>query len=377
MIAVRQITHQEREYWDSHVLQYEACSPFNAYAWGLVRSTDGWEPLYLVAERSGRFCGAIMVLMKRLPATPFSVFYSPRGPLLDWSDREALQALIEKVREQATARKAIFLRSDPNVPEGSAGPITESLASIGYVHLNERWTFWNSPRDVSRIDLTRVSSAEELFNLLDRDTRRCIRKAGREGVTIETAKTEEELKSFYNIFKDFSVTKGFMARDYDYQKMVWDTFILSDLGKLFVAKYRGEIIGGLMCIMFGRKCIAMHMGTPYKYQKLQSYYTYVWESIKWAKEQGCSYYSFRGVGTTPSQEYFKRKFLPEVISLCGYYDLPFRPTLYKVWRFGEFSLVPKLWPALIYGRKLLSNLQPVYRRSLDRLAGRQLHHSLP
>jgi lipid II:glycine glycyltransferase (peptidoglycan interpeptide bridge formation enzyme) len=239
----------------------------------------------------------------------------------------------------------------------------DKLSAQGFIHLDQRWTFWNSPRDVSRIDLTRVKTAEEFFNLLDRDTRRCIRKAGREGVSIEAATTEEELKTFYNIFKEFSVNKKFMSRDYEYQKRLWDTYVVNGTGRLFLAKYQGEVIGGLICIMFGEKCLAMHMGTPYKYQKLQTYYAYVWESINWAKDEGCSWYSFRGVGTTPTQEFFKKKFLPEVVSLVGYYDLPFLPFLYRLFYFGEFSVLPRAWPILVNGRKLYNKVIKLFRRS--------------
>jgi len=79
-----------------------------------------------------------------------------------------------------------------------------------------------------------------------------------------------------------------MARGYEYQEALWREFVENGKGRLFLAMYRDEIIGGLICLMFGGKCLAMHMGTPYKYQKLQTYYAYVWESIKWAKMAGCT-----------------------------------------------------------------------------------------
>jgi peptidoglycan pentaglycine glycine transferase (the first glycine) len=351
MVKVREISDSEKEYWDMEIARFQFVHPLNAYAWGQVRSIDQWIPRYLVAERSGNFCGAMMILMKRIPLTPFSIFYSPKGPVWDYKDNETLTHLIVKVKEVAEEERAIFLRIDPNIPEGFMKDREDKLSAMGFIHLDNRWTFWNSPRDVSRIDLTKVNNAEEYFNLLDRDTRRCIRKASKEGVVIEPAISEEELKIFYNIFKEFTVTKKFMSRDYEYQRSLWNTFIVNDMGRLFLAKYQGEIIGGLICIMFGSKYLAMHMGTPYKFQKLQTYYAYVWESIRWAKENGCSWYSFRGVGTTPSQEYFKRKFLPEVVSLIGYYDYPFSPSLYRLFYFGEFWLLPRAWPVLIRARK--------------------------
>ena len=145
-----------------------------------------------------------------------------------------------------------------------------------------------------------------------------------------------------------------MSRDYEYQKTLWRTYVNAGLGRLFLAKYEGKIIGGLICIMFGKKCLAMHMGTPYVYQKLQTYYAYVWESIKWAKEKDCTWYSFRGVGTTPSQEYFKNKFLPERVCLIGYYDLPFRPILYRLFYFGEFTALPIAWHLVVNVRKFFN-----------------------
>jgi lipid II:glycine glycyltransferase (peptidoglycan interpeptide bridge formation enzyme) len=144
-----------------------------------------------------------------------------------------------------------------------------------------------------------------------------------------------------------------MIRGYEYQSKLWDEYVEKGNGRLFLAMYKGEMIGGLISIQFARKHLAMHMGTPYRYQKLQSNYAYLWESIRWAKETGCLWFSFRGVGTTPSQEYFKSKFLPEVVRLVGYYDLPLKPTLYGMFNFSEFTVLPKAWPYLISMRDKL------------------------
>jgi len=356
MTVIREISHSEKDYWDEGIQHLELVHPLNAYAWGQVRSVDRWHPIYLVAEREGKFCGACLILEKRIPYTPFSLLYSPKGPVWDYRDDETLCAIIDKIKEIAGKRKAIFLRIDPNIPESLSMNVEDRMSSLGFVHLQQRWTVWNSPRDLSRIDLTKAATEEELFNTFDREARRNIRKAAREGVVIEVAVSEAELQEFYTIFKEFSVKKGFMSRDYEYQKSLWDNYIANGMGRLFLAKYEGKIIGGLICIMFGRKCLAMHMGTSRQYQKLSSYYAYVWESIKWAREKGCTWYSFRGVGTTPTQEYFKRKFSPTVVSLVGYYDLPLRPFLYNLFYFCEFTLLPRALPLLVNARKLYNKI---------------------
>ncbi|MBI5643648.1 MAG: peptidoglycan bridge formation glycyltransferase FemA/FemB family protein [Deltaproteobacteria bacterium] len=360
MVEIREISESEKAYWDSEIRRFDYAHPLNAFDWGKIRQIDNWSPIYLVAERSGRFCGALMILSKKIPFTPFSIFYSPRSPVWDYDDDETIEKLIEAARKIAKNKKALFLRCDPAIPEGVIASNGDKLTRLGFRHLEQRWTFWNTPRDVSRIDLTRAQTAEGFFNLLDRDTRRCIRKAAKEGVAIEPATTESELEIFYGIFKEFTVNKGFMSRGYEYQRRLWETYVTHENGRLFLAKYQGNIIGGLICIMFADKCLAMHMGTPYKYHNLYSYYAYVWESIKWAKERGCRWYSFRGVGTTPTQEHFKNKFLPEPVGMAGYYDLPFRSWLYRIFYVLEFQALPRAWPALIRVRRIYKTALTIF-----------------
>lgn len=352
MVNVREIGEDEKDYWDREIQRFPTVHPLNAYGWGAVRTVDSWTPIYLVAEEEGEFRGGMTVLAKKIPFTPFSIFYGQRGPVCDIHDSETVARLMEKTRELAREWGGIFIRIDPSVGEDEVTADKDVFTSLGLKHLEQRWTFWNAPRDVSRVDLTKCKTSEELLALLHRDTRRCIRKAGKEGVTIEPATKEKDVRNFYEIFSTFSVDKGFMSRGLDYQLKLWETYIEPKNGRLFLAKYKGEIIGGLICIMFGKKCLAMHMGTPYRFQKLQTYYAYVWEGISWAKENGCEWFSFRGVGTTPSQEYFKKKFMPDVVALVGYYDLPFRPLLYRLFYFAEFSVLPRAWPVLIRLRKL-------------------------
>ena len=294
----------------------------------------------------------MLVLMKRLPYLPYRIFCGPQGPICRPDDHETVQAIHAKVVELARIHRAIFIRVDPNIREDEGAPLERTLRALDYRHLEQRWTFWNNPRDEYRIDLEEPATVDDLHNALDRDTRRCIRKGAKDGLSIEPATSEADLRAFYDIFQDFTVHKEFMARGYAYQHKLWTTYVERGRGRLFLAKFEGKVIGGLICILFGRTCVAMHMGTPYRYHKLHAYYAYVWESIRWAKESGCRWYSFRGVGTTPTQEAFKRKFNPKVVPLAGYFDYAFRPWLYRVFYWGEFTLLPASWPLLVKTRKL-------------------------
>ena len=339
-LKVIKLDESDRNLWDTALVKFPHAHPLNAYGWGKVREVDGWEASHFIAKKDNTIKGMVMVLNKKIPWIGFSIAYAPKGPIVQSEDRNVLKTLLERVREECKLKGAIFLRIDPNITDDRFDDRLDPFIEEGFIHLDQRWTFWNSPRDVYRIDLSKVSTEKELFNSLDRDARRCIRKADREGVTIRVAENLKELKRFYEIFKAFSAGKGFICRKYKYQEALWNEYIVKGNGRLFLAIYNEKIIGGLVCLLFNRKCLAMHMGTPPKYSRLHTYYAYVWDSIRWAKERDCSWYSFRGVGTTPTQEYFKRKFRAHIVPLVGYYDMPINKPLYYILNFTEFSLLP-------------------------------------
>ena len=102
---------------------------------------------------------------------------------------------MERVKDDGRKNRAIFIRMDPNLPENTVPEGEDPFSKEGFVHLEHRWSFWNSPRDVYRIDLVSARDEQELFGTLDRDARRCVRKAQKEGLTIRPAQTVEELRA--------------------------------------------------------------------------------------------------------------------------------------------------------------------------------------
>jgi peptidoglycan pentaglycine glycine transferase (the first glycine) len=356
MTIVREIGETERQYWNTQIQRFKSAHPLNAFEWGMVRSVDGWTPIYLCAERDGEFRGAMMILKKRLPCTPFTILHAQKMPVWDQADDETIAALLKAASQIGRRDRAIFLRITPNIPESSAQGLKDKLVGLGLRHLEQRWSYWNSPRDLLRVDLTQAASPEDMFSRLGRSARRDIRRAQREEFTVERATTKEESKAFYRVFHEFTIEKGFMARSYEYQEKLWETYLQQGMGRLLLAKYRGEIAGGAIDLAFAGKCLHMHVGAPRRYRDLHINDALVWEGIRWAKENDCSWYSFRGVGSTTSQEVFKRKFNPTVVSLIGYFDLPFMPLLYKLFYWAEFTLLPFSWPFIIWARKLANRL---------------------
>jgi lipid II:glycine glycyltransferase (peptidoglycan interpeptide bridge formation enzyme) len=147
-----------------------------------------------------------------------------------------------------------------------------------------------------------------------------------------------------------------MVRDFAYQEKLWDTYLRNGMGRLLIARYQGKVIGGSLDLTFAGKCLGMHGGSLYAHRRLGVDDAVNSEVIMWAKERGCSWYSFRGLGSTPSQEAYKRKFMIDAVPLVGYYDLPFKPLLYRLFYWAEFTLLPFSWPLIMRVRKLASQV---------------------
>src|SRR6185436_15208702 len=118
------------------------------------------------------------------------------------------------------------------------------------------------------------------------------------GLAVEAAGSKTELQQFYEMFKQFSIERGFMVRDYAYQEKLWETYLQRGMGRLLVAKYDGKVVGGSLDLVFAGKCLGMHGGSLRAYRKLAVDDSCNAEAIMWAKEKGCRWYSFRGLGST-------------------------------------------------------------------------------
>ena len=189
---VRELTEADRQYWNAGIQRFASAHPLNAFEWGQVRSVDGWAPIYLCAERDGAFRGGMLVLKKKLPFSPFSILYAQKMPVWDHEDDDTLAALVEAAIAVGRRHRAIFLRINPNIAETQVEGQEDKFVKLGFRHLHQRWSFWNSPRDVARIDLTMFDSPQHFFDRLPKNVRANTRKATREGVSIEPAASKTD-----------------------------------------------------------------------------------------------------------------------------------------------------------------------------------------
>ncbi len=299
----------------------------------------------LAAMRDGSISGVFSLQKKTLPASPYSIFYAPRGPIVGTDDTESLQSLVAAARIEAAKHRVLFIRVDPDALDDDLAA-RQRLAAVGFRYLEgKNWSFFNYPRVLMRLDLS--SSEELLLKGLRKKHRQHINTLATKGVVIEQANGESGLSEFYALMHELSVRKGFPLRSIDYYRKLQTEF--GDDARILIARHEGVNLAGVFSILFGNKAWYMHGATVEEKGSVHPAEGLHWEMIRWARERGCIFYDFGGTGTDyPPREdnpnfhlyHFKKGFGAEMHYLTGYYDLVCNRLLYPFFRLLEEKGLP-------------------------------------
>ena len=157
------------------------------------------------------------------------------------------------------------------------------------------------------IDLT--GGFEHIWKNFNKQVRIDIKKTGRGGVGVRLG-SGKELGFLKKSVADRLIDQGLDSGDYsDYLEDIHRAFS-PDNFKIFVGEYKGETVGGLTLLCYKNRA-SLWLGVPKT--DLKGIYPndlVVWESIKWACENGFKQYELMDAGNDPRLRHFKSKFNP-------------------------------------------------------------------
>ncbi|UVJ40394.1 aminoacyltransferase [Arthrobacter sp. CJ23] len=213
-----------------------------------------------VVELFGVRRGGILIAAGKLVYTAnrfgYKICDCAKGPLMDYSDAEALGFVVGQLKKHAASRKAAELRISPNLrylardEDGAEHPEVEdnrwlvaALAGQGFAHQGSDMNFANiNWMFVKTLD--GVADSEELIMGMNYRTRKAIRKAEKNGVYLEQA-TLETLDEFYGALSTAGDEKGFTYRERAYYeqllKSTSDEFTKLMMAKINIPEYRRSI----------------------------------------------------------------------------------------------------------------------------------------
>ena len=173
-------------------------------------------------------------------------------------------------------------------------------------------------------DVIALHKGEEyIFQRLSRNARKSIRRAIKREVTVRTIQTEEEIKGYYEVYRD-TINRWGDATKYIYPQEIFLN-IFRDAGdavKIWVAEKNGKIIA-VLTVFYWNSLV-----TPFHTASLKDYFDCCpnnilhMEVIKDAINKNYRYYDFGPSGGEDGVVQFKKSFRAEKLFLVSGYWKP-------------------------------------------------------
>lgn len=328
----------ESHLWNSLIAKLPNPHFLQTYEWGQVKAKYGWEPIYLVWNQEGKIkevknagdltslpfypSAAAMVLKRQVLRKGFaarlSVLYSPKGPLLDWSNEPLRSHVLNDLQVFAKQQSAIFLKMDPDVVLGTGVPRGEDdvINNVGYAVMTmlkrKGWVYSSDQIQFKNTVLIDLSpTEEEMLWRMKQKTRYNVRLAEKKGVTLRVG-TANDLSMLYKMYAETSLRDGFVIRDEGYYKTVWETFMRSNVDMLessqvstfqlsnlptcepIIAEVDNEPVAAIFVFYFAGRAYYVYGMSRSAHREKMPTYLLQWEAMKRAKAKGCAVYDLWG-----------------------------------------------------------------------------------
>ena len=371
--------------WNSIVSRLPNPHFLQTHEWGQVKAKYGWNPLYAVWTSDGRFsssrgtepcsldidqCIAAALILERQIlnkgfAKRLSVLYSPKGPLLDWSNESLRNRVLNDLQSFTKEQGAIFLKVDPDVILGTGIPGVDSLdsevgLSVMSVLEHGGWKYSADQiqfRNTVLIDLT-VSEGEMLARMKQK-TRYNVRLAEKKGVVMRVG-TPEDWPMLYRMYAETSVRDGFVIREEGYYRSVWEIFMQSNVSTFersnvlafnhptcepLIAEVDGEPVAAIFVFYFAGRAYYVYGMSRNTHREKMPTHLLQWEAMKHAKARDCSVYDLWGAPEIFDESdslwgvyRFKEGLGGQVVRTLGAWDFASNSFWYKMY----LEIIPRI-----------------------------------
>jgi len=325
---------------DNHI-EYEQflstvpnCDFLQTMMWSSVK--QNWSQRIIVTRNEHKAITAgMLVLIRKVPFTPFTFLYAPRGPIFSAAQYSAvLPALMQGLTALAKQEKAFAFKADPAIAANNNDFILHAKnARFRLIDTGKNFD-GVQPRYVYVLNL-KGKTADEVFAAFHSKTRYNIRLSQRKGVTVRLG-GHEDLAQFYEIMTETAERDNFNSRPLKYFQNMFHA-IDSEHLRLYVAEFEGRMIAATIAIFFGDTVWYLYGASSNKHRNTMPNYLLQWEMIQWAIEKNCSVYDFLGISGDDNPDNplhglyrFKSGFSGETIEYVGELEVVFKPLLNKL-----------------------------------------------
>lgn len=338
-MAVRFATTDETAIWDSRILANpDGGTIFQGDEFAEQKKLSGWKPQRLIVDEKI----AITAHEKHVLSLG-KLWYIPKGPGVN--SLVQLGDMLPELREFASQNGVFTVKLEPELQK--TDDAIKALSELGLVQT----TPIQPNASTVLIDLS--PDLDTILMGLNQKGRHAIRRAERDGVTVERVETtEENCKLFYDLLAA-TAAESFVIRPYSYYQRFWQRYTEANLGQLFFAYFDGQLVAGAFALVFGEKSTYKDGASIRERKAYGASHLLQWHVMQWAKDNGSLIHDLCGtppsdeIGNTEHRWYgvglFKTSFNKQVTDYIGAYDLIVKPRQYDYWtKFGE-RITKSLW----------------------------------
>ena len=326
------ITAENHEEFEDFVRNHPKGHMLQTYAWSKQKAYWTFRGI-IVRDEQGMIKGAMSVIIRKIPATPYTLMYAARGPVCDVHDKETIAEILAGAKALAKEFHSYVLKIDPDVKYEDE-EFRRIMQQLGFILAPKAPNFGNiQPQYVMRLDIKGLSEDEVMAKFKPK-TRYNIRVALKKGVQVKIC-GKEAVADFHKIMVETGSRDGFMIRPAQYFADMLDN--LGEDVRLYMAyTQEGEPIAGTIAVHVGNKVWYLYGASSNAHRNLMPNYLLQWEMIRWAIENKCDIYDFRGISGDLSEDNhlyglyrFKSGFNAEFTEFVGEFRYVFHPLAFN------------------------------------------------
>ena len=342
--------------FDAFASSHALSNLLQSYNWSKIKSN--WGSMHTGVYQDGKLMGTALVLIKQLPMG-FSMFYVPRGPIMDYTDSELVKFYFNALKKEGRRQHALFIKMDPAIeigkypssdqdrPRNGNEKLVSSIEAAGAIHQG-------FVLDLSQAIQARFASIldkpEDILQAMPKKTRKLIKEADKRHLEIISGR-DELLDDFAALVEMTESRKHVSLRNRDYFAHLIDTYqddsiimlAMCDPGKILaecqqkLADLESQIaalpenqkkkrftleeqkasaekdihnieeiintvgsdkprpIAGVLTVKYGRSCEMLYAGMDERFRRFMPQYKTYVENFAWAFGKGCEEFSMGGV----------------------------------------------------------------------------------
>ena len=337
---LREATAADEATWQAVVTANDSGDFLHDWGWGAVAAHDREPQRRFVLEEDGQVAGVVAAQTRSMLGA-LSSWYVPHGPVLDYRHPHAgkrLRAIIDGLSAAAREAGAIAVRLEPRLERDS--PEAALMDELGL--RADRGT-----RQVGQTQIVDLDSEEDaILAAAEGPTRRKIRRAGRDGVTVDVVRDPADtgaVERLAQLVRETEHRSGARGRGVERIGVAWHQLASRGRAAIVEASFRRRIMASGMVVLEGDQSFYLFSGSRREAAGEPKHfpsYAMLWGMTRLARSLGSrahdlwgieppgagSEHPWHGIGT------FKRSFGGRSVVWAGSWDLVLRPNLYGLHR---------------------------------------------